>query len=188
MHSFWLGVCKLFTLIFFYDCRLVRLPIFIRGRRKILFGKGFVCGYMTRLDAFGRRGCLTFGKNVELNDFVHIGALESVIIGDNVMIASRVFITDHGHGAYDTSEGASSPDEAPFDRFEVSKPVLIGNNVWIGEGACVLAGVSIGAGSVIGAGAVVTSDIPAGCIAVGVPARILRRYNKSSRQWLAVHQ
>jgi lipopolysaccharide O-acetyltransferase len=186
VQALWLCLCKLVTFIFFSGCRLVRLPIFLRGRRNIVFGKGFVCGYMTRLDAFGGPGCLLFGQNVELNDFVHIGAVESVAIGHNVMIGSRVFITDHDHGLYGASSHASDPQQSPFDRIEISKPVSIGDNVWIGEGACVLAGVSIGAGSVIGAGAVVTHDVPSGCIAAGVPAKVLRRYDDASRQWLAV--
>jgi lipopolysaccharide O-acetyltransferase len=186
VETLWLCLCKLITAIFFNGCRLVRLPIFLRGRRNIVFGEGFVCGYLTRLDAFGGPGCLSFGKNVQLNDFVHIGALESVVIGHNVLIASRVFITDHDHGVYGTSVHASAPDQAPTDRIEVSKPVRIGDNVWLGEGVCVLAGVSIGAGSVIGAGAVVTHDVPSGCIAAGVPAKVLRRYDEASRQWLAV--
>ncbi len=138
---------------------------------------------MVRLDAFGGVGCLSFGSNVELNDFVHIGALKSIVIGDNVMIASRVFITDHDHGVYDASKDASLPEQTPFNRVEISKPVIIGNNVWIGEGVSILAGVSIGASSVIGAGSVVTRDIPAKCLAVGNPARVIRQWNEVDRIW-----
>ena len=54
-------------------------------------------------------------------------------------------------------------------------PVKIGNNVWIGAGAIILMGVTIGDGSVIGAGSVVTKDIPANCIAVGTPCKVLRK-------------
>lgn len=61
------------------------------------------------------------------------------------------------------------------DKLEAARPIMIGDNVWIGGGAIVLPGVTIGADSVIGAGAVVTKDVPAGVLALGNPARITRR-------------
>ena len=182
----WLVFCSVHTRLFFRGCRLVRLPIFLRGKRNIVFGPGFVCGYMVRLDAMGPAGCLRFGTGVEINDFVHIGALEEVLIGNHVLIASRVFISDHDHGIYSDAPDCSSPDEAPTARVEPVRPVRIGDNVWIGEGAAVLSGVTIGAGSVIGAGAVVTRDIPADCVAIGVPARVVRRYDRDARVWRGV--
>lgn len=185
LQILWLTLCTIYTRIFFRGCRLVRLPIFLRGRRNIVFGDGFVCGYMVRLDAMGPPGCLRFGASVEVNDFVHIGAIEQVLIGNHVLIASRVFISDHDHGIYTDGPDCSSPDETPTARVEPARPVMIGDNVWIGEGAAILSGVTIGAGSVIGAGAVVTQDIPADCIAVGVPARVVRRYNRITRTWHA---
>ena len=61
-----------------------------------------------------------------------------------------------------------------------SKPVRIGNDIWIGVGSSILPGVTIGDGAVIGARSVVTHDVPEGAIVVGVPARILRYRKKSS--------
>ena len=59
-------------------------------------------------------------------------------------------------------------------KLESAAPITIGDNVWLGGGAIVLPGVTIGADTVIGAGAVVTEDIPAGLVAVGSPARVIR--------------
>lgn len=56
-----------------------------------------------------------------------------------------------------------------------TKPVCIGNHVWIGQRAMILKGVSIGDGAIIAAGAVVTRDVPAGCLAAGVPAKVIRK-------------
>ena len=58
---------------------------------------------------------------------------------------------------------------------ETAYPITIGDNVWIGAQVCVLPGVTIGEGSVIGAGSVVTRSIPARCVAVGNPCRVIRR-------------
>lgn len=57
-------------------------------------------------------------------------------------------------------------------------PVKIGNGCWIGGGVIILPGVSIGDGTVIGAGSVVTKDIPANCVAVGNPCRVVRKINQ----------
>ncbi|MDX2046776.1 MAG: DapH/DapD/GlmU-related protein [Chitinophagaceae bacterium] len=57
----------------------------------------------------------------------------------------------------------------------MTKPVIIGDHVWIGTGAIILKGVHIGNGSVITAGAVVTKDVPPGCLAGGVPAKVLQK-------------
>ena len=178
----------LITQLFFRPARLIRLPINIRGRARIKWGKGFTTGVGVRLDAFGQESelKLVFGKNVQLNDYVHIGAIEKVSIGDDVMIASRVFISDHNHGNYDKSDPSSSPDIAPAARPLNSAPVYIGDRVWIGENVCILPGVNVGHGAVIGAGAVVIHDIPAECVAVGVPAKVVRKYCRSSSQWLKV--
>ena len=56
----------------------------------------------------------------------------------------------------------------------MSAPIKIGNHVWIGQGATILKGVTIGNNSIIAAGAIVTKDIPANCIAAGVPARVIK--------------
>ncbi len=60
------------------------------------------------------------------------------------------------------------------DKLEAARPIVIGDNVWLGGGAVVLPGVTIGDNSVIGAGAVVTKDVPADVVAVGNPARPVR--------------
>ncbi|MGO4959341.1 DapH/DapD/GlmU-related protein [Bifidobacterium pseudolongum] len=102
-------------------------------------------------------------------------------IGDNVLMASNIFITDTSHGSF--KDEADAPQVAPDDRKLHTRPTKIGNNVWIGEGACILSGVEIGDGCTIGANAVVTKSIPANSVAGGVPAKVLRKWNKELGIW-----
>jgi lipopolysaccharide O-acetyltransferase len=183
-----LAVDYLFTRLSYPSMRLARLPFRVRGRGGIRWGSGLTTGVGVRLDVFRDDGqpALFFGDDVQLNDHVHIGAVERVEIGNQVLIASRVFISDHNHGDYGRLDLASAPTVPPAQRPVVGKPVRIGDRVWLGEQVCVLPGVSIGEGAIIGAGAVVTRDIPPNVIAVGNPARVIRVFNEQSGAWLRI--
>jgi lipopolysaccharide O-acetyltransferase len=73
----------------------------------------------------------------------------------------------------------------PAQRALSSAPVVIGDDCWLGEHVCVLPGVKVGRGVVVGAGAVVTADLPDFVIAVGAPAKIIKRYEFESGRWVA---
>lgn len=165
----------LLTKIIFPGARLVRRPFYLRGgRKRFVYGDGFTCGYSCRFDLAGNGTPLVFGKNCKINDRVHISAHESVVIGDNVLMASNIFISDNSHGSYGANP--SLPDMAPDDREVVTKPVRIGNNVWIGEGAAVMPGVTVGNGVIIGTNAVVTHDVPDNTIVAGIPAKPIKSF------------
>lgn len=167
------------------SARLLRQPIDIRGKKGIDFGKKLTTGYHCRLESFCERGkkSLVFGNNIQINDFVHIAALNEVRIGDNVLIASKVFITDLEHGSYAGNESDSSPDSIVKERPLSSKSVIIKDNVWLGEHVSVLPGVTVGENSIIGANSVVTKSIPANSIAVGIPAKVIKQYNFETKRW-----
>jgi len=168
--------------------RIIRRPVYIRGKKYIDFGENLTTGVAVRLDAFpegdANAKCIIFGNNVQLNDYVHIAAVISVTIGNNVLIASKVFISDHNHGGYGTDGYHDSPDIAPILRPLRAKSVIIEDNVWIGELVSILPGVTIGQGAVIGAMSVVNKDIPPYCVAVGVPARVIKKYDPDIREWV----
>lgn len=115
---------------------------------------------------------IVIGNNVNINWYAHIGAINKIVIGDNVLIGSSVLITDHSHG----QSGMSNLPPAARPLYSKG-PVIIGENVWIGEGAVILGGVEIGSNTIIGANSVVTHDIPANCVAAGVPAKIIKHNN-----------
>ena len=176
---------KLRTMLVFKDARIIRFPIDIRGKKYIKVSKGFTTGVGCRIEAYpeNNKKTLFFGENFQMNDHVHITARESVKIGNNVLLASKIYISDCSHGSYSGDENDSHPESIPHDRPLFSKPVLIEDNVWLGEFVSVLPGVTIGKGSIIGANSVVSKNIPANVIAVGSPAKPIKKFNFATNNW-----
>jgi acetyltransferase-like isoleucine patch superfamily enzyme len=128
---------------------------------------------------------ITIGANVSVSHQVHVACTNQVAIGDGVLMGSHVIITDHSHGRYAGQE-QSSPEVPPNTRrLSNDKGVIIQQNVWIGDGVAVLGGADIGEGTIVGANSVVTGKLPAYCIAVGTPARPIRKWNFEKKQWIA---
>ncbi len=177
----------IYTKLFYKGARLIRMPIYVRGKKFLEFDVGFTTGYNCRLEMFGSNfeldKKLIIGKNCKIGDNVHIAASEKVIIGDNCLMASKIYISDISHGNYSGDNDHSSPYISPDDRKLYSKPIIIGKNVWLGENVCVLMGVNIGNGCIIGANSVVNKSIPDNCIAVGVPAKIIKIWNSEIEKW-----
>ena len=174
------------TKFVFRNARLLRFPIDVRGRVFIAVSKGFTTGRGCRIEAYPQEGqskVLHFGENVQINDYVHITAMRNVTIGNNVLLASKIYISDCTHGSYNGDRNDSSPDEIPHERVYSIKEVIIEDNVWIGESVSVLPGVKIGKGSIIGSNSVVTKDIPSNSIAVGSPAKVIKMYNFDLNIW-----
>ncbi|OXA71478.1 acetyltransferase [Flavobacterium aquidurense] len=181
----------IYTKCFFYQARLIRLPFDIRNKRFIKLGKNFTTGFGCRIEAYPQINnkdsqIILFGENVEINDYVHIAAGEKITIGNNVLIASKVFISDLNHGSYKGNQ-QDSPLTLPNDRKLSTEPIIIKDNVWIGEGVCIMAGVTIGVGCVIGASSVVTKSIPDYCIALGSPAKVIKQFDFDKKVWLFVN-
>ncbi len=138
------------------------------GRRRILdellgaFGAGseirppFYCDYGSHL-RIGARVFANFG--LMALDVAPITIGDDVQIGPNVQLLTPTHPTEPGPRR---------------DKWEAARPIVVGDNVWLGGGAIVLPGVTIGENTVVGAGAVVTRDLPADVVAVGNPARVVR--------------
>jgi acetyltransferase-like isoleucine patch superfamily enzyme len=176
------AISLILTKIFYSNSRLIRRPAYIRGRKSISGAKGLTTGTSCRFDLEGQKKTLFIGENCQFGDYVHIVALENVTIGNDVLMASKIFISDTNHGSYD-SKLQSSPSKPPAQRELICSPVKIGKNVWIGENVVILPGTRIGDGCIIGANSVVNRDVEENCIAVGEPAKIIKRYNKENEQW-----
>ena len=184
-----LSINFLKTKLFFPKARLIRFPFDIRGKKYIKYGKNFTTGTGCRIEAykfFSDSPKLIIGNNVQINDYVHVACGQSLIIEDDVLIASKVYISDINHGNY-SGENHSFPAEKAKNRKIFSKPVKICENVWIGENAIILPGIEIGKNSIIGAGSVVTKNVPENCIVAGNPARIIKKYNFGNKKWEKVN-
>lgn len=120
-----------------------------------------------------------YGFNIHLKGFALINYncvildTSPVYIGNCVFIAPNVCITCIGH--------AIIPEQRVKEAIDISKPITIEDNVWIGANTTICGGITIGEGSVIGAGSVVCKDIPAGVVAVGNPCRVLRKITEKDR-------
>jgi acetyltransferase-like isoleucine patch superfamily enzyme len=124
-------------------------------------------GYSTTLTT-SPTATLKIGRDVMINCLSVLGADQRLEIGDHGIFAPFVQITDAAHGYEDP---AAIIKDAPTS----AAPVILGENVWLGSGVMIMKGVTIGAGAVIGAKALVSSDVPPGGIAVGIPARVIRQ-------------
>jgi len=117
-------------------------------------------------------GKLEIGDNVFINYGCSIAANERVRIGSDCSLGTYVIVMDNDFHQTDPRRRQETPPSAP---------VVLEDNVWLGARAIVLKGVTVGRDSVIGAGAVVTRDVPPGCLAAGVPARVVRRLERGLR-------
>ncbi len=114
------------------------------------------------------------GNNCEINMNCVFLDCNKITIGDNSGIGPNVQIYAVSH-PIDPKERLNQSENEGFPFWEASTaPVTIGSNVWIGGGSVILPGVTIGDNTTIGAGSVVTKSIPANCLAVGNPCRIIR--------------
>ena len=107
---------------------------------------------------------LAIGDHTYINRSASIDCTHEIKIGDYCAISDNVQILDSDFHPI-TYNGKTST---------MSKPVHIGNHVWIGRSAIILKGVTIGDGAIVGAGSIVTRDVPAGCLVAGNPARVIK--------------
>ena len=122
----------------------------------------------------GDRGALTIGAGTFLNMGCMVAVEHKVAIGDHTMFANHCFISDASH-RYD------DPDKpVTWQGFTSKGPTEIGSNCWFGVGCVVASGVKVGDRCVVGANSVVTRDLPAGVIAGGTPAKVIREIEFAS--------
>lgn len=123
---------------------------------------------------------LVIGNRVSATSNLTVAAMYEIVIGDDVMFASNINLTDALHGY------ASGDEPYKYQPMGRGGPIRIGAGSWIGQNVVVLPGVTVGERAIIGANSVVTTDLPPCSIAVGAPARVIRQWNGSNREWSEV--
>ena len=132
-------------------------------------------GLRTQIEADVWIKIVTNKARISIGDFsflgrgVEIDVSEEVLIGNHVLIAPGVFITDHSHNIV--------KDKFIYSQSCKCSAVVIEDDVWLGARSVILPGIRIGHGAIIGAGAIVTHDIPMNAIFAGVPAKLLKYRN-----------
>lgn len=127
-----------------------------KTKENFIIEQPFICDYGWNIE---------IGENFYSNHNLVILDGNKVKFGDNVFIAPNCSFYTAGHPL---------DIELRNKGLEYAKPIIVGNNVWIGGNVCVLPGITIGDNAVIGAGSVVTKDIPPNVVAVGNPCRVIK--------------
>lgn len=155
----------------------------LEGKENIHIHEGVIIQKMSWLAAVPLTDApkckLTIGANTIIGHFNHIYATGELTIGANVLTADKVYIADNQHQYDDPNTPVHLQ---PIKQFP---PMHIGDGTWIGENVCIL-GVSIGKNCVVGANAVVTKDIPDNCVAVGIPAKIVKQFDLETKTWISI--
>ena len=156
-------------------------PLRIDGGKNIFIGNRVSIKYKSWIAAkplTGTESCRLFiDDGCVIGNFNHIYATKEIILHKNVLTADRVYISDNLHGYDDIA--------TPILRQPIVQKgtVEIGEGSWLGENVCVI-GSTIGRHCVIGANSVVTKNIPDFSVAVGIPAKVIKRYDIKEGKWI----
>jgi acetyltransferase-like isoleucine patch superfamily enzyme len=157
----------------FGSSSVVELPVRIGGERHIAIGDGVFVGAGSWLQVI--EGAQADAIVIEIGDGTSIAgscvlsAAESIRLGRRVLFARNVYVADHSHAFEDTAQPVLDQGITQVGAVEICDGAWLGQNVFVGPG------VRIGIGAVVGANAVVLDDVPDHCVAVGAPARVVRR-------------
>ena len=165
------------------DSKVIK-PMRIIGKRRVFIGDKVTILNMARIEtvhSWGEQkleGRLTIGDGSSFEQCCHLIAAKDVKIGKGCVFSSFVYISDCSHG-YSPQKGIMESD------LEI-KPVSIGDHCFIGTGSCIMPGSTLGNNVVIGANSVVTGEIPDNSMAVGSPARIIKKYDMKTDRWIRI--
>lgn len=161
---------------------MIKAPIRIIGAKHINIGQSVSILDGARIEAIESWGTSKYTPEIlidngcEIGQGFHLTAVNKVLIHKNVLIAPYVYITDVEHDYKDVMQSIKN-QSLSYSETE------IGEDSWIGIGVRILEGVHIGKHCIIGANSVVTKDIPENCVAVGIPARVVKKYNRITDEW-----
>lgn len=160
-------------------------PLFhiVGNNNKITFEENCHVGPNCSFWLEGNNVQITIGKRTTFTNTVHVNAQEdntSIEIGEDCMFSNHIIIrTSDSHAIYSNETNK---------RINPAKPIRIGNHVWIAPGSEVMKGVVVGDGCIIGSQTMVTKDVPANCLVVGRPARVVKENIRWTREDVIFHK
>ena len=154
----------------------------INNRNKIQFGNKNYIGYNARIRFCEENARLILQDNVYISNNNTFLLGEDIEIGKSTILASYICITSENHGM-------DAASDIPYkDQSLLCNPVKIGDACWIGEKVIIMPGVHIGNKCIIGAGSIVTKNIPSYSLAVGNPARVIKKFDLQTEKWVKVNE
>lgn len=171
---------KMMKLALRYARARIEFPFEVSSMDNVHIGRNVVIAKGARFNV-GKKCHLYIGDGTWIGRYSQFGGTDySLRIGKNVLIAERVYMSTCRHGYEDVTKPITEQGLVP------KGDVRIEDDCWIGTGVCILPNVTIGKHSVIGANAVVIHDIPPYSVAVGNPARVVKKYDFERKQWVPV--
>ena len=157
-------------------------PIFIGNFKRIFIGKRVRIFPGARIEVVDKNSSIIFEDNISIGQNLHIisGSGEELRIGENTTFSANVFVTNIDHKYNEINKHIL---EQPIQ----SAKTEIGENCFIGYGAVIQAGTILGKQCIVGANAVVRGTFPDYSVIVGVPARIIKRYDEKSKEWKKIN-
>ncbi|OUM95796.1 MAG: hypothetical protein BAA02_00015 [Paenibacillaceae bacterium ZCTH02-B3] len=192
MHQRWQRMKAWWVTRLWYDRLFGRIgprsrvlpPLYVRHPERVDIGSGVTIGPGCRIETHpppqrSKKAppLVSIGDRVRIGGHVRLVGCASLIIEDGVQIEDGCLITD--------CEYRGAPDGQAYDRQpKTGRPTVIGEGAWIGAGSVVLAGSRIGCRAIVLPGSVVDGVVPPWSMAAGVPAQVIRTYDKGRRLWV----
>jgi acetyltransferase-like isoleucine patch superfamily enzyme len=158
--------------------RIVK-PLKIKGLNKIIIGENVIINALSWLQVEHVDGLLKIEDGTIIGHFNHIYAFKKIHIGKNVLTADKVYISDCMHTYNDINFPVMNQEVISLNE------IKIGDHSWLGENVVII-GASVGKHCIIGSNSVVTNDIPDYSVAVGAPARVIKRYDFDNKKWVKI--
>lgn len=157
----------------------IGMPIFTIGLKRVIVSKRVRILPGVRIETH-ENGSILFEENISIGQNFHITSAGNLVIGANTTISGNVFVTNIDHNYKEIGKHI-------LDQKMIVSETKIGKNCFIGFGVAIQAGTTLGDQCIVGASAVVKGDFPDYSVIVGIPAKVVKRFNTVSKCWEKTH-
>lgn len=164
----------------FGNLSYIAKPIGIINKGDIKIGSHVRIQPGLRIETISKNSIISIGDNTSIGQNLHITSGGNLKIGENCTILGNVFITNIDHDYQEIGEHI-------LNQKHIIRETELGDNCFIGFGSAIQAGTKLGKQCVVGANAVVRGTFPDYCVLVGVPAKVIKRYDIEKKEWLRVN-